>query len=382
VLFAIGSLEIGGAEMHLCQILPELHRLGIHSTLLSLAGDGPLAAPLRKKGFEILFGPPLLRPLARLPRFLRGGIIYIQNVMYLANLLKKRRPAVCHCFLPFTNVVGGLAAAIASHTPLILSRRSLNNYQTDHRLQSMLERSAMQRADAVLGNSRAVIAQLEEEGVPKEKLQLIYNGIDLGRFDIADSREAIRHAEGIPEDAFVMILVANFIPYKGHEDLFMALRSIREKLPYPWRLLCLGRTSGSYCERLRIFADNKLPDHIHFLGSRNDVPRLLKAADLAILPSHQEGFSNSLLEGMAAGLPTVTTDVGGNPEAIEDDVSGTIVQPKDPDALAKAILTLSQDLNLRHRYGEAARARIEQDYSLRSCVEAYAALYRSLDART
>lgn len=378
VLFVIGSLEVGGTETQLSQLLPKLGEEGIRPALLSLTGEGPLAEPLRKGGVEVLFGPRPFRFLTHLPRLLRGGVLYLHNVFHLAGLLRKRRPAVCHCFLPFTSAVGGLAAMLANYTPLVISRRSLNDYQAGHRLQTLLERFAMRRARMVLGNSRAVIAQLEAEGVPKEKLRLIYNGIDFARFDIADSSEAIRRAEGIPEDALVMISVANFIPYKGHEDLFMALRSVQAKLPEFWRLLCVGREEGAHFERLRTFAENALLGHVHFLGPRNDVPRLLKAADLAVLASHQEGFSNSLLEGMAAGLPTVATNVGGNPEAIEDGINGALVPPKAPDALATAMLALSRDHRLRHRYGEAARAHVERHYALPSCIRAYAALYRGL----
>jgi len=376
LLAVIGSLEMGGTETQLSQILPKLRDFGIRPTVLSLTGDGPLAESLHKNGIEIFFGPEP-NQFDSMPRFFRGGINYLRNGQKLAHLLRTRQPTICHCFLPFANAVGGLASMLANRTSLVVSRRSLRNYQAENFLLNPFERFAMKRAKAVLGNSRAILDQLEEEGVSKEKCKLIYNGIDLGRFDVADSRDMIRRTEGIPEDAFVLIIVANFIPYKGHQDLFLALQAIQYQLPKTWHLLCVGREGTSHFENMKAFATRTFPDQVSFLGSRRDIPRLFKAADLAVLPSHQEGFSNSLLEGMAAGLPTVATNVGGNPEAIGDGIHGAIVPPRNPDALARAILALSHDAALRQRLGRAAHKRAKQDFSIQTCAAAYATFYQS-----
>ncbi|TFH42095.1 MAG: glycosyltransferase, partial [Lysobacterales bacterium] len=98
-----------------------------------------------------------------------------------------------------------------------------------------------------------------------------------------------------------------------------------------------------------------------------------------VLPSHEEGFSNALIEAMSAGLPIVATDVGGNSEAIEDGVSGIIVPPRNPPAIAAAVEVVAHCRDLRMRLGVAARNRVREKFSLDSCVDAYDALYRSLE---
>ena len=118
---------------------------------------------------------------------------------------------------------------------------------------------------------------------------------------------------------------------------------------------------------------------------RVDLPRVAEtgpASDVGILPSHEEGFSNAILEGMAAGLPMVVTRVGGNPEAVVHGVTGLVVPPRDPSAMAAAVLDLVRDPARRQRMGEAGRHRVEEAFSLDACVDRYARLYRMLSGAT
>jgi glycosyltransferase involved in cell wall biosynthesis len=115
-----------------------------------------------------------------------------------------------------------------------------------------------------------------------------------------------------------------------------------------------------------------------WLGERADVEELLSASDIFVLPSHQEGFSNALLEAMAARLPAVATAIGGNIDAVSDNETGLLVPVRDPRGLAAAILRLAQAPDLRRSFGEAARRRVEQCFSLQACVDRYERLYRAL----
>jgi glycosyltransferase involved in cell wall biosynthesis len=119
-------------------------------------------------------------------------------------------------------------------------------------------------------------------------------------------------------------------------------------------------------------------DNVIFLGARQDVSALLAACDVALSSSHQEGFSNTILEGMAAALPTIATAVGGNPEAVLDGVTGLIVPPRDPQSFASAILKLAHDARLRATMGANARRRVTEYFGLDRCVDAYQALYAAL----
>ncbi len=143
-------------------------------------------------------------------------------------------------------------------------------------------------------------------------------------------------------------------------------------------MLCVGRDDGLGPTLAELARGLRLDGNIRLLGSRADIPALLASADIGILCSHEEGFSNAILEGMAAGLPMVVTDVGGNAEAVVDQETGFVVPAHDPAALGAAILALASNAELRKKLGKAARRRVETHFSLEQCVERYDALYRDL----
>jgi glycosyltransferase involved in cell wall biosynthesis len=175
-------------------------------------------------------------------------------------------------------------------------------------------------------------------------------------------------------------VIANLIPYKGHADLFAALANARKRLRSPWRLILIGRDEGIECELRRLAHSVGIDSNILWLGERSDPQGVLAAADLGVLPSHQEGFSNSLLEKMAHALPVVATRVGGNSDAVVDGESGCLVGVADPEALGSAIAALYEDAGLRARMGAAARLRVESLFTLEACVHRYLNLYLGIKA--
>jgi glycosyltransferase involved in cell wall biosynthesis len=298
----------------------------------------------------------------------------------LLKLLLAEKPAIVHFFLPESYLLGGVCSCIVTPPVRIMSRRSLNDYQnwnpaSYRRLESWLHR----RMDAVIGNSRAVVGQLRAEGVPDERLGLLYNGLDVERYRCSGKKDAARVALAIQPGTLVLVMVANLIPYKGHEDLLAALGQAKHRLPPDWVLLCVGRDIAGIGARLAaLAADLGIEPHIHWLGGRADVPAVFAAADIGLLTSHHEGFSNSVLEGMATGLPMVVTRVGGNVEAVLDGVTGRTVGPGNPEELANAIVALAEDAELRERFGEAGRRRVEEDFTLDRCIAQYERLYLGL----
>jgi glycosyltransferase involved in cell wall biosynthesis len=230
--------------------------------------------------------------------------------------------------------------------------------------------------DTVVGNSRAVIRELSSEGIPRSKIQLIYNGIETST--AFPERSEARRALGIAPEALVGVVIANLIPYKGHSDLIEGLASVAQSFPSGWRVLCAGRDEGLQSKLENLAEARGITANIQFLGERGDVSTLLAAADYGVLNSWEEGFSNVILEAMSAGLPMVVTDVGGNPEAVLDQETGLLVPPRDPVALGKAVLNLAQDPDLRRRFGAAARLRVRREFSIERCVEAHESLYCEL----
>src|SRR5690606_30322590 len=195
-------------------------------------------------------------------------------------------------------------------------------------------------------------------------------------------RGVTRRQLGIPDAAVVFTMVANLIPYKGHADLLTALAAVREQLPSPWRLLCVGRDDGIGPRLRDQSAALGLAGNVMWLGERRDIANLLSASDIGVLCSHEEGFSNAVLEGMASGLPMVVTDVGGNAEAVIDGDCGLVGPARNPARLGAALLQLATNPEQRCRLGTAARRRVESEFSLERCIIDYERLYEGLVRRT
>jgi glycosyltransferase involved in cell wall biosynthesis len=377
ILFIIGDLELGGAERHLAQLLPALSRRNLRPLVYVLTHKGQLAPFLEEEGIPVI-APPMSELVRRLPRRVRQFVILPLSFCGLLLVLLTKRPKIVHFFLPAAYLFGGLTSLLVPLRGRVMSRRSLSNYQATHQTAARIERWLHRRMTASLGNSKAVVEQLAEEGVPGDRLGLIYNGIDTNLYRALPDRTELRQSLGIENEALVLVMVANFIPYKGHEDLLQALSSIRLELPPSWVILLVGGGDGYEDVIRNRAAALSLEQHVRHLGARNDIPQILATADIGILCSHQEGFSNSVLEGMAAGLPMVVTDVGGNPEAVVDGENGLVVPPQAPGALAAALLSLARDDDRRRQMGAAGQRRAETLFSNDRCVAKYCALYEGL----
>jgi glycosyltransferase involved in cell wall biosynthesis len=263
----------------------------------------------------------------------------------------------------------------------VMTRQSLNFYQGNAPWSWLAERLLHRQMQAILGVSRRVVEQLrDEEAAPADRVGLIYNGVDAALFSDNSQRAALRRELGLADSTLVMVVVANLIPYKGHSDLFEALKIAQSALGEDWRLLIVGRDDGIGGELRNLARTLSIDKYVQFLGQRRDIAAILSASDVGILSSHQEGFSIAVIEGMASKLPMIVTDVGGNAEAIVDGVSGLIVPPRDPSGLAQAILRVATDADLRMRLGRAACERVQQHFSIEDCVRQHERLYRAMIA--
>jgi glycosyltransferase involved in cell wall biosynthesis len=377
ILYVIGNLDVGGAERHLVQVLPQLSKRGHELAVYTITKKGKLAPFLEQAGVKVI-EPLFASALQKLPKLVRKSVLLLFSVTSLCILLIRLRPAVVHFFLPESYLLGGLCSLVTGRHILIMSRRSLNRYQAKYPLLARLERWLHLRMHAVLGNSKAVVQELKGEGVHCDRLGLLYNGIDIAQLDGLPSRASVRADLGVEEQEVLVVCVANLIPYKGHEDLIRALSGIRRQMPGNWTVAMVGRDYGMGAQLRELAQKQGVGEHILWLGERSDAIAICAAAEIGVLCSHEEGFSNSVLEGMAAGVAMVVTDVGGNSEAVLNGESGFVVPVRNPEALGKAILSMVVDIDMRRRIAAAGHRRVADNFSLNTCVNQYADLYRLL----
>jgi glycosyltransferase involved in cell wall biosynthesis len=264
-----------------------------------------------------------------------------------------------------------------------MSRRSRNFYHKKHVLAKFFERFLHQVVNLLLANSKVVAEDLIREGAPAKNVKLLYNGIKLDlshtNTEIKKNRLRVRSELGIHENTIVISCIANLFSYKGHEDLLDAVHELGIKFTSNCCLLLIGRD-----ESYKVVLENKvshlgLTRFVKFLGERLDTTELLDASDIGVLVSHQEGFSNAVLEYMASRLPVVVSDVGGNAEVVCNNQSGFVVPPHNPSEIAKALEKLILSRDLRILMGENAYEKVKADFSLSACVEAYEDIYSSID---
>ncbi len=374
LLFVTESFGVGGTESHLLSLLPSLKSKGFEPAAFCFTEPGTRASALEAAAIPVAAAPRLgnLHKRSLLaPLRITGG------ALKLFALIGRFRPTIVHFFLPGPYLAGA-PAALARGVPVkVMSRRSLADYQRNWPGAARLERRLHRHMDAVLGNSQAIVEELIKEGCPESQVRLIYNGIQPS--PLMPSRAEARAALGLDEVTFVATMIANLFPYKGHRDLIAALARIEAELPKPWVLLCAGRDQGEGPALAQAIAASGLGTNVRLLGERSDVPLLLAASDVGILtPTRNEGLSNAVLESMAAGLPMVVTDVGGNSEAVADGETGFVVAAGDGAALGAAILKLAGDPALRQAMGRRAKQRVADHFSLSASIDQYCALYQEL----
>jgi glycosyltransferase involved in cell wall biosynthesis len=376
IAYILPNLESGGTEHHLLELVRRLDRSRFEPSLATTAGGGALypefaaavptsvLAGCADRGKRFRSSPSdHLRVLARLVRFLRGA-----------------RPDLVHCYLPAANVLGPVAARLAGVPRVIVSKRALCGYKAGYRLLSRLEPVGNRLADIVLVNSDAVRRDVERtESGWAGKFRKVYNGVAPIPPWTPGERAAFRRREGIPEEAPVALCVSNFYPYKGHSELLDAAPAVLAAFPET-RFVLVGRDAGTLEETRRRAEAGAFRGRFLFPGERADVQDFLRAADLFVHPSREEGFSNAVLEAMAAGLPVAAFAVGGVPEAVEDGVTGLLAPPRDAAALAAAVSALAGDAGRRRAMGEAGRKAASERFSIGRMTGEMSALYDSLVA--
>lgn len=292
----------------------------------------------------------------------------------LARHLRSSRIDIVHSYGFYGNLFAIPAARLAGSPVVIASIRDTGEMLT--RAQRWAQKTVCRAADCVLVNAAAIRRWLIEQGYAPDNIQVIRNGIVPPERPGKQEAERVRRELNLPPDASLIGVLSRLNPMKGIE-YFLDAAAAMGKRARNARFLVIG--DGRHRKELEQYAARLgLGDRVVFTGFRMDVPAVLSALSVSVLPSLSEGLSNSLLESMVAGLPVVATDVGGNPEALEDGVSGIIVRPRDSEALARGMALLLENPDLAAEFSRAARQRIVQRFSLDHMVRETEALYLRL----
>jgi sugar transferase (PEP-CTERM/EpsH1 system associated) len=355
VVHLVLTLNIGGLEKVVYDLAHFADRENFPVRVLCLAEAGDLGPAFEQIGVPVeslgVHGQGTLKAIAALARRLRA-----------------LRPDVLHTHNAAPHIVGTLAGRWAGVPVVVHTRHGAHGYsgwksQFANRLATFLTHRmvAVSAATAEVARSHDRISEM--------RLEIIRNGVDLDLYQPADG--------GLRTGCLRAIHAARLTsPVKDQPTLLRAVRLVVNQVP-EFHLTIVG--DGPDRPSLESLCDELcLRQHVAFLGHRHDMPELLRGADLFVLSSITEGLPMTLLEAMAAGLPIVSTDVGGISELVRVGQTGLLVPPQSPEALAAAILELVRDPLRAADMGRAARRRVEDEFDVRRVVAAYEGLYQKL----
>ncbi len=352
VVHVDAEMGYSGGEVQVFLLIEGLRELG-HEGLVLCPPRSRSCEEARRKGIPV-------HPVKM------ANDLHVGAIIELRSALMRFRPDIVHLHTGRATWLGGWAARMLS-IPAITTRRMDKPVQRGWR-QRVTYGPLVARVVAV---SLAVQEELLAGGVSPDKVSLIHDAVDPHVFDSSLDTCVARSALGAGPNAIVLLSVAALVRRKGHDVLLEALA--RSRCPH----LVLW-IAGDGPERGALEAQAArlgLSERVRFLGARTDVPDLLAACDIFVLPSRHEGLGVSALEAMAARRPVVASRVGGLAEAVLDETTGLLVPPEDPSELARAVDRLAADPLLRRRLGESGPVRVSEGFLASQMVHAYDELY-------
>jgi glycosyltransferase involved in cell wall biosynthesis len=361
VLRVITWLPVGGIERRLVALLPRLDRERFNVSLVCIRERGALAGELEAAGV----------PVHCIPFRKRWDLRALRQ---LAALMREQEIDIVHSHMYRSNVPAKVAARLAGVRHVWTQVHNVGTWETPR--QTLMDRFLCRWRTGVIAVSERVREDVMRTlRLPGERVKLVYNGVDLARFAGARvKRNEVRDRCGVGANDVVLLFAARLVEQKRAQDFLSAVGTLqREEGGGRLRVWILG--DGPLMEELKKQADGlPAPAAVTFFGKRSDVEEFMAGADIFVLPSTREGFSNALVEAMASGLASVATDVGGNAEAIRSGVEGLIVPPLQVERLTGALRELVNDDEKRRAMAEAAARRAEL-YSLDKMKETVERLY-------
>lgn len=372
---------VGGAERFMGDFAVEAHRQGRHTTVVTAQWENSWPRFFHYR--EI--------PVYRLRQI---KLRFLGTFLYMMALRQWLRRQLQHCDLVFVSMLKHDAVAtlwaLEKRRPVVLIANGSGAtgdcaWQKEALFGGWIRRVCA-RADAIIAPSREIQQELLASGYPRKRVFYLPHGVAIPPQPDSDARRQARENLGashprlrLRPDDLLAVYTGRLHPAKGLYELVDAWRQVVDRFPN-LRLWLVGE--GPIADELQQKIVARQLQHAVLLAGRfDDVSEILRAADLFVFPSHQEGMSLALMEAMAHGLPIVATDIPGNRELVKGDESALLVPVQAPQALATAVTRLIEHPEFAQRLGQAARTAAIRDHSLEDCVKKHLELFDELCAR-
>ncbi len=341
--------------------------------LLPATGAGVELAALSHLSSEIssLISIPVHAPESRKSVW---GAGFLKKAWWLSRIIKSRQIDIVHAFCPVSEFAAALATRMAGRGAVIGSRRNVGYWHTPGT--RWRARFVTRFVSHFVANCQAAKqAAFQQEWIDGDRISVIVNPLNPNRFNIPSDEGQTRQALGIAREEKIVVIVATVRPVKDHETFLRAATIVLQDFPAT-RFLIVGDEVGEYPKKIRSLASELGIGHqVSFLGPVANPFPILRIADIGVLCSSSEGFSNALLEYAVAGLPSVATDVGGLPEVVIDGDTGYLVPAGSPERLADRIGLLLSDGSLRAKIGSNARLHALKWNDPEKIVQSYLSVY-------
>lgn len=375
VLHIITGLSTGGAETMLLKLLASTNRERFAPVVVSLLDKGTIGPRIEALGVPVY------------ALGMRRGIPSPAALVRLVRIARNQQPHIIQGWMYHGNLAAQLAAVfVKCNVPVIWNIRGTHTKLKDESLMTAiviwLGARLSNRAVRIINNSlTSVLSHQQLLGYCADKWQIIPNGFDSNMFKPSEvARRNLRSELGLPSDALLIGLIGRYHPVKDHAGFLKAASLLLQIYP-DVHFVLVGQDVDKEIAELSVWLqDERLKYSFHLLGSRSDLPNLTAALDILALSSLSEGFPNVVGEAMSCGIPCVVTDVGDSGRIVGE--TGRVVQPGDPEALAKAMMELiDMGKEGRENLGVMARQRVVDNFSLPSVVRHYESLYEEVLAQ-
>lgn len=361
ILYLTYSLNVGGLEKMVLDLAVRVNKGPYSVAVCAFEQEGALTAEFERNNVPAL-------NLSKKPGL---DLALVKNLL---AIVKERGIDIVHTHDATPWLYGGILKMIHPQIKLVHTEHS--NVPGNSSKLKILEYLLAKISNVVIADSQAVADFLVKKAkISSKSIKIIYNGIDVDRF--AASKISIDPgAQPKDREPAKIGITARLAAVKDHTTLLQAFRRVlNETKEVELWIIGDGELAG---ELKKVSKDLNINEQVKFLGNRDDVPEILKTINIFTLSSKSEGLSLAILEAMAAALPVVATEVGGNPEIVISGTTGLLVPPANPEKLAQSILHLLNDKNLALSMGQQGRARVLDKFNINTMVQEYQQIYEGL----